>query len=124
MASNGTCGLAAPFRSVRVCDAAGAELPRGAVGELCIEGPGILWGSYKKPRANRASFHGNRFRSGVLATMDDNGYVSIVGRIKETIKRSGENITANELEAALREHPDVQEAAAIGVPDAHRMEEV
>ncbi len=124
MADKGTCGLPAPTREAQICDEAGNELARGETGELCLAGPGMFWGYYKKPKANRESFHGRWFRTGDLATMDENGYVFIVGRIKEMIKRSGENISAAEIESVLREHPDVREAAAIAVPDDKRMEEV
>ncbi|MDE0884522.1 MAG: class I adenylate-forming enzyme family protein [Myxococcota bacterium] len=124
MVGSGTCGLAAPFREVLVCDAQGQEKPRGETGELCIAGDGILWGYYKRPEANANSFRGRWFRTGDLAQMDADGYVWIVGRMKDMIKRSGENIAAVEVEAALAEHPDILEAAVISVPDKLRKEEV
>jgi acyl-CoA synthetase (AMP-forming)/AMP-acid ligase II len=124
MADKGTCGLASPFREALICDEHGNELPPGETGELCLTGAGLFLGYYKKPKANRESFHGRWFRTGDLATMDENGYVFIVGRIKEMIKRSGENISAAEVEAVLREHVHVYEAAAVAVPDEKRMEEV
>lgn len=124
MVGKNTVGIAAPFREVKVCDEAGAEVAHGESGELCIKGPGMLWGYYKKPEANRNSFREDWFRSGDLATMDEKGYVRIVGRLKEMIKRSGENIAAQEVEAVLCEIPTVLEAAVVAVPDDKRMEEV
>ena len=124
MVGSGTCGLAAPFREVRVCDEEGKEMPRGETGELCIAGDGILWGYYKRPEANANSFRGRWFRTGDLAQMDADGYVWIVGRMKDMIKRSGENIAAVEVEGALAEHPDILEAAVVPVPDKLRKEEV
>ncbi len=124
MVGSGTCGLAAPFREVRVCDEEGKEMPRGETGELCIAGDGILWGYYRRPEANANSFRGRWFRTGDLAQMDADGYVWIVGRMKDMIKRSGENIAAVEVEGALAEHPDILEAAVVSVPDKLRKEEV
>ncbi|MDG2333757.1 MAG: class I adenylate-forming enzyme family protein [Myxococcota bacterium] len=124
MVGSGTCGLAAPFREVRVCDEEGKEMPWGETGELCIAGDGILWGYYRRPEANANSFRGRWFRTGDLAQMDADGYVWIVGRMKDMIKRSGENIAAVEVEGALAEHPDILEAAVIPVPDKLRKEEV
>lgn len=124
MVGSGTCGLAAPFREARVCDEAGKELPRGETGELCFAGDGILWGYYKRPEANAKAFRGRWFRTGDLARMDEDGYVWIVGRMKDMIKRSGENIAAVEVEGVLAEHPDIVEAAVVAVPDKLRKEEV
>jgi acyl-CoA synthetase (AMP-forming)/AMP-acid ligase II len=124
MVGSGTCGLAAPFREVKVCDEKGEEVPRGETGELCFAGEGILLGYYRRPEANAGSFRGRWFRTSDLARMDEDGYVWIVGRMKDMIKRSGENIAAAEVEAALAEHPDIVEAAVIPVPDKLRKEEV
>lgn len=120
----GTVGLPAPYREIMIADEDGNELPRGTAGELCIAGEGLFWGYYKKPEANKDSFRGKWFRSGDIAVMDDDGYVSIVGRLKEMIKRSGENIAAIEVQEVLAEHEGIVEAAVIGVPDPMRNEEV
>jgi len=124
MVGSGTCGLAAPFREVRVCDETGGELPPGETGELCFAGDAIFWGYYKRPKANAKSFRGRWFRTGDLARMDKDGYVWIVGRMKDMIKRSGENIAAVEVEGVLAAHPDIVEAAVVAVPDKLRKEEV
>jgi acyl-CoA synthetase (AMP-forming)/AMP-acid ligase II len=124
MVGSGTCGLAAPFREVKVCDEKGEEVLRGETGELCFAGEGILVGYYRRPEANAGSFRGRWFRTGDLARMDDDGYVWIVGRMKDMIKRSGENIAAVEVEGVLAQHPDIVEAAVVPVPDKLRKEEV
>ena len=125
MLDSGTCGLASAFREVRVCDPDGNEVPIGESGELCVVGQGMFLGYYKRPKENRESFHDGRwFRTGDLARMDENGYVFIIGRIKEIIKRSGENISAMEVEQVLRACPGVREVAVVAVPNRARMEEV
>jgi acyl-CoA synthetase (AMP-forming)/AMP-acid ligase II len=120
----GTVGLPAPYREIMIADEDGVEKPRGEPGELYIAGEGLFWGYYKKPEANRESFRGKWFRSGDVAVMDADGYVSIVGRLKEMIKRSGENIAAIEVQEVLAEHEAIIEAAVVGVPDPMRNEEV
>ncbi len=119
-----TCGLTAPFRQTRVVDEDGKEVVPGTSGELQIRGRSILLGYYKRPDANAESFDGDWFRSGDLFIKDKDGYHRIVGRLKEMIKRAGENISANEVEAVLREMLQIEEAAAIAVPDEMRREEV
>jgi len=124
MNGSGSCGMAAPFRACRVADLDGNTLPPGQAGELLIRGPGMLQGYYRKPEATAAAFHGDWFRTGDLAVQDERGFVTIVGRIKEMIRRAGENISAAEVEAVLLGLPAVAEAAAIPVPDERRGEEV
>ncbi|SLN71484.1 putative sulfoacetate--CoA ligase [Falsiruegeria litorea R37] len=119
-----TCGLAAPFRETRVVDENGAECAPGQAGELQIRGRSIMLGYYKRSDANADSFDGDWFRSGDLFVKDADGYHRIVGRLKEMIKRAGENISASEVESAMREAPQIAEAAAIAVPDEMRREEV
>jgi len=119
-----TCGLASPFRELKIVDENGMETPVGEIGELWVAGRALLWGYYKRPEANAESFRGRWFRTGDLFRRDENGYYFIVGRIKDMIKRGGENIAANEVEAALRDLPEIEEAAVIPVPDPLRREEV
>lgn len=119
-----TCGLAAGFRETRVVDENGNECGPDQPGELQIRGRGIMLGYYKRPDANAEAFDGDWFRSGDLFVKDADGYHRIVGRLKEMIKRAGENISASEVEAAMREAPAIAEAAAIAVPDEKRREEV
>lgn len=119
-----TCGLPAPFRHLRIVDEAGNDVPTGQTGELWVSGRSILWGYYKRPEANADSFRGEWFRTGDVFRRDEDGYYYIVGRIKDMIKRSGENIAAQEVEAVLRLLPEVEEAAVVPVPDPMRSEEV
>ncbi|MEY8830841.1 class I adenylate-forming enzyme family protein [Sedimentitalea sp. XS_ASV28] len=119
-----TCGLAAPYRETRVVDADGNECEPGEPGELQIRGRSIMLGYYKRPDANTEYFDGDWFRSGDLFVKDEDGYHRIVGRLKEMIKRAGENISANEVEAAMCEAPLIAEAAVVAVKDEIRSEEV
>jgi long-chain acyl-CoA synthetase len=119
-----TCGLAGPWRETRVMGEDGHECAPGEPGELQIRGRSIMLGYYKRPEANAESFDDGWFRTGDLFVKDADGYHRIVGRLKEMIKRAGENISASEVEAALREAPEITEAAAIAVPDERRREEV
>ena len=124
MVGSGSCGVASPFRECRVADENGNPLPDGETGELLVRGPGILQGYYRKPEANKASFHGEWFRTGDLFRRDERGFFYIVGRIKDMIRRAGENIAAREVEAVVCGLSEIAEAAAMPVPDETRGEEV
>ena len=125
MATTASCGIPAPFRRCMIADDTGKPVKQGTVGELCVAGPGILHGYYKKPEATAAAFwDGTWFRTGDLFRQDERGYFYIVGRIKDMIRRSAENISAIEVEAALSAMPQIQETAVVGVKDARRGEEV
>jgi long-chain acyl-CoA synthetase/crotonobetaine/carnitine-CoA ligase len=124
MAYQRCCGLPAPFRELKIVDENGKPVPPGQVGELWVAGRSLLWGYYKRPEANAESFRGRWFRTGDLFRQDENGYLFIMGRIKDMIRRGGENIAAQEVEAALRDLPEVEEAAVVPVPDPLRREEV
>jgi Acyl-CoA synthetases (AMP-forming)/AMP-acid ligases II len=120
----GTCGKVLPYRQAIIVDTEGKEVPDGQQGELCIAGPGMLQGYYKKEEATREAFRGQWFRTGDLAWKDENGYFYIIGRIKNMIRRSAENISVTEVESALSTIPEVKDVAVHGVPDAMRGEEV
>ena len=124
MVGSGSCGMPSPFREARIVDANGMPASPGDVGELEVRGPGILLGYYKNPEATEAAFDDGWFRTGDLFRRDERGYFYIVGRIKDMIRRSGENIAAREVEAVLRGLPQVVEVAAVPVPDPKRGEEV
>ncbi|MBD2749542.1 AMP-binding protein [Microvirga sp. BT688] len=124
MVGSGSCGIPAPFRECMVADDLGNPVAAGAIGELLIAGPGIFKGYHKNQEATTTAFWGKWFRTGDLARMDARGYFYIVGRIKEMIKRSSENIAAQEVESAIYTLPQVMEVAVIGVPDHKRGEEV
>lgn len=119
-----TCGIAAPFRETRVIGDDGKECGPGEIGELQVRGRSILLGYYKRPDANAESFDGEWFRTGDLFVRDEDGYLSIVGRIKDMVRRSSENISAAEVEGVIEDLPQVEEVAVVPVPDALRKEEV
>ena len=124
MVGSGSCGIPVPFREARIAAPDGTTVTPGEIGELLLRGPGMLSGYYRKPEATSSAFHGDWFRTGDLFRQDERGYYYIVGRIKDMIRRAGENISAREVEAVLREMPEIVEAAAVPVPDATRGEEV
>ncbi len=124
MVGSGSCGIPGPFRECAVVDESDRPLPPGEVGQLVIRGPGMLLGYYKRPDATAEAMRNGWFHTGDLARVDGSGYFYIVGRIKDTIRRSAENIAAREVEAVLLSYAAVTEAAAIPVPDPARGEEV
>ena len=125
LVGSGSCGIPSPFREAKLCEP-GSWRPSapGAVGELCVRGPGMMLGYYGRPEANAESLHEGWFRTGDLFRRDERGFHTIVGRAKDMIRRSAENIAAREVEAVLRTHPQVREAAVVPVPDEYRGEEV
>lgn len=120
----GSVGRATSARELRVVDETGRAVPRGAVGELVVRGVGLMDGYLDDPDATTRAFRGGWFHTGDLARMDQQGLVYLVGRAKEMIRRSGENISPVEVEDAIRSHPAVRLAACVGVPDPLRGEEV
>lgn len=120
----GCIGTPAADREVLIADASGCACPRGETGELLIRGVGLMHGYHEDPRATAHAFRNGWFHTGDLATMDDAGRVYYVGRTKDMIRRSGENVAADEVERALLLHPDVRLAAVIAVPDEVRGEEI
>lgn len=125
MTGSGTVGVPVAFREAMVADAEGHPVPHGEEGELCIRGAGILQGYYNKPEATTAAFHaGGWFRTGDLARRDTQGWFWYLGRMKDMVRRSSENISAIEVEQVLRGVPEVLEAAVLPVPDDYRGEEV
>jgi fatty-acyl-CoA synthase len=122
----GTVGRVHPHVEVKVVDpASGRTLPRGQSGELCTRGYSVMLGYWKNDEATRAAIDAAGWmHTGDLATMDEAGYVNIVGRIKDMIIRGGENIYPREVEEFLHTHPGVSEAQVIGVPSVRYGEEV
>jgi crotonobetaine/carnitine-CoA ligase len=124
MVGSGSCGVPVPFRECRIVDANDQPVAPGDVGELCVRGPGILLGYYNNPAATEKALRGGWFHTGDLFRQDERGYFYIVGRQKDMIRRSSENIAAREVEAVLNSIPVVLESAAVPVPDEVRGEEV
>jgi acyl-CoA synthetase (AMP-forming)/AMP-acid ligase II len=109
----------------RVIDAQLAEVPDGSTGELAIRGPNVMLGYYKNEEATRASFTPDGWlRTGDLGHRDADGFFFVTGRIKELIIKGGENIAPREIDEALLAHPEVRDAAAVGVPDRHYGQEI
>ncbi|MFY0524901.1 AMP-binding protein [Archangium gephyra] len=122
----GTVGRVHPHVEVKIIDAStGGVVPRGTPGELCTRGYSVMLGYWNNPEATRTSIDAAGWmHTGDLATMDEDGYVKIVGRIKDMIIRGGENVYPREIEEFLHTHPGVSEAQVIGVPSEKYGEEV
>lgn len=113
----GSVGFPVPYMQVEVQDDCGRSLPIGEVGEIVVKGPIVTQGYLNNPAATAESFREGWFRTGDLGYFDGDGYLWFKGRIKQIIIRGGSNISPQEVEEAFYQHPDVLEAAAIGVPD-------
>jgi acyl-CoA synthetase (AMP-forming)/AMP-acid ligase II len=124
MSDSGSVGIAAPFRSVRIVKVDGSEASAGEVGELWVKGRAIFKGYWNRPQANSEAFVGDWFRTGDLLRADEQGFHWLVGRVKDMIRRSSENIAAREVEAIIRELPQIEDVAAVPVRDPQRGEEV
>ncbi|WP_271612275.1 class I adenylate-forming enzyme family protein [Bradyrhizobium sp. CCBAU 21362] len=120
----GSVGIRAPFRTLRLMNEDGSPTPVGEVGELWVRGRGIFKGYWNKPEANSALFEGEWFKTGDLMRRDELGFHWFVGRTKDMIRRSGENIAAREVEAVIREIPEIADVAAVPVRDVKRGEEL
>jgi long-chain acyl-CoA synthetase len=119
----GSVGRPLPWVEARTVDDADRPLPCAAEGELHLRGECVTTGYHNRPQDTAAAFApGGWLRTGDLARLDADGYLWITGRKKDLIISGGENISPNEIEAALQQHPAVAEAAVIGVPDAARGE--
>jgi long-chain acyl-CoA synthetase len=122
----GTVGLPIPGTECRVVDPEDptTDVEPGGRGELLVRGPQVFQGYYGKPEETEAVFVGEWFRTGDIVTIDEGGFVRVVDRIKELIITGGFNVAPTEVENALRQHPDVADAAVVGLPSDHSGEEV
>jgi acyl-CoA synthetase (AMP-forming)/AMP-acid ligase II len=111
-------GLPPPGLELCIMDDEGRQLPPGEVGELCIRGPSVFKGYFKRPEATAEALAGGWFHTGDTACLDAQGFVVLRGRKKEMIIVAGENVYPIEVENTLCAHPAVQEAAVFGKPDA------
>ena len=118
------CGVPGPFRECGIVREDGTDCATDEPGELWVRGDGILLGYYNKSEATAEAFEGDWFRTGDLFIRNGKGYYQIVGRIKDMIRRSSENISALEVEQALTMVEGVQQVAVVPVPDDYRGEEV
>jgi acyl-CoA synthetase (AMP-forming)/AMP-acid ligase II len=116
----GSCGrpMAASV-TLRILDAADAEVAAGTPGAIVVRGPAVFSGYLDDPEANAAAFlPGGWFRTGDIGYLDEDGFLYLQGRTSEIVNRGGENIAPAEIDRVLQSHPAVAEAAVFGVPDA------
>ncbi len=121
----GSIGLPVPSTDIAIRDEGGRDLPLGESGEICVRGPQVMPGYWNQPSETAKVFDADGFlRTGDIGYINEQGYVFILDRKKDMILVSGFNVYPNEVEAVAMQHPDVLEAAAIGVPDEHSGEVV
>jgi malonyl-CoA/methylmalonyl-CoA synthetase len=114
----GYVGSPLPGVEVRLVNDAGEDVPDGVPGELLVRGPGVFREYWARPEATAAAFaDGGWFRTGDLASREDGAYRILGRRSVDIIKTGGEKVSALEIEAVLREHPDIADCAVVGLPD-------
>ena len=120
----GSVGIGTDVK-ISIRNADGQALPPGERGEVCIQGPNVMGGYENNPEANAtAFFDGTWFRTGDQGVLDENGYLTLTGRLKEMINRGGEKISPREIDEVLLTHPSVAEAVCFGTPHPTWGEEV
>ncbi|ARU03748.1 AMP-binding protein [Comamonas serinivorans] len=121
-----TVGLVQPHLEIKIVSPeTGAVVPRGETGEFCTRGYSVMQGYWEDPQRTAEAIDAQGWmHTGDLATMDDEGYVNIVGRIKDMVIRGGENVYPREIEEFLYRHPAIQDVQVVGVPDAKFGEEL
>jgi fatty-acyl-CoA synthase len=121
----GSVGRAHPHLEIKLIDEIGTIVPRGARGEICVRGYAVMLGYWDEPEKTAEAIDAEGWmHTGDLATMDEEGFCHIVGRLKDMIIRGGENVYPREIEDLLFTHPKVEEAHIVGVPDARYGEEI
>ncbi len=117
--SSNSDGTVSPAMEIRIADDSGKTLPNGQSGRLLIRGASQFRGYFERSELTAAAVDDDGWLdTGDLASIDDDGYISVTGRVKDLVIRGGENIPVVEVEAALHQHPDVADVAVIAVPDA------
>jgi len=119
-----SCGPISPINEVKVIGGDGKEVALGEVGELWVKGPNVVVGYWNKPEATAEAFQNGWFKTGDLVKMDEEGFLYIVDRAKDMIIRGGENVYCAEIEDVLYSHPEIFDAAIVGVPHKQLGEEV
>ncbi len=117
VAKPSSCGRVVPTLEAKLVDEADNEVPAGQPGELCVRGAVVIKGYLNRPEATADAIRDGWFHTGDVATIDEDGFVFIVDRIKDMVLRGGENVYCSEVEAAIYELDGVAEAAVFGVPD-------
>jgi fatty-acyl-CoA synthase len=121
----GTVGRVHPHLEVKIVDANGAIVARNMPGELCTRGYSVMLGYWENPEETANAIDAARYmHTGDIATIDDDGYVNISGRIKDMVIRGGENVYPREIEEFLYSHPAIRDVQVIGVPDERYGEEL
>jgi acyl-CoA synthetase (AMP-forming)/AMP-acid ligase II len=113
----GTCGFERTGMQVEIQDADGKAMAAGETGEICVVGPAVFAGYHDNPEANAKAFRDGWFRTGDLGHMDEEGFLYITGRSSDMYISGGSNIYPREIEEKILQHPDIAEAAVLGVPD-------
>jgi acyl-CoA synthetase (AMP-forming)/AMP-acid ligase II len=120
----GSVGRPVGCLEVAILDEEGARVAPGKPGEVCVRGANVTAGYKGSPEANEAAFRFGWFHTGDIGVADEEGYLRLVGRIKELINRGGEKISPIEVDAVLLDHPAVKQAVSFGVPDDKYGEEI
>ncbi|GAA1909886.1 ATP-dependent acyl-CoA ligase [Streptomyces sodiiphilus] len=120
----GCIGRPQPGKHAEVVDDSGRPVPAGEPGELVISGTGLMSGYWRRPEDTARVLRGGRMHTGDRVRSDEAGRIHYIGRAKDMVRRSGENVSAREVEALLESHPSVRTAAVVPEPDALRGEEV
>ncbi|OJG06079.1 Long-chain-fatty-acid--CoA ligase FadD13 [Pseudonocardia autotrophica] len=116
-AKAGSAGVPSFFTDVQIVDPSGVPVPAGERGEVVVRGPNVMLGYWNRPEATDEALAGGWLHSGDIATADEDGYITVVDRIKDMIISGGENVYPAEVESALYEHPAVELCAVVGAPD-------
>ena len=122
----GYIGLPFPNTEIRIADPddPSRTMPDGEPGELLARGPQVFSGYLNSPEANERAFHDGWFRTGDMAVMEPDGWIKLVARIKEMIITGGFNVYPDEVEAVMRNHPDIEDIAVVGRPREDGSEDV
>ena len=113
----GSSGRATFCTEAKIVDGEGNEVPRGTVGEIIVRGPNVMMGYWNKPELTAAALRNGWMHTGDGGRMDEDGFITVVDRLKDMIKTGGENVFSAEVENALAKHPAVMMSAVIAIPD-------
>ncbi len=113
----GSAGKVALLINVNIVDPEGREIKDGGVGEILLNGESVIKSYWNRPEENEKIFRDGWFSTGDLGRIDEDGFLYIVGRKKDMIKSGGENVYPAELELVMVEHPDIEAASVVGIPD-------
>jgi long-chain acyl-CoA synthetase len=115
----GSCGIPIPGLAVRIIDLNGNDVAPGQEGELIVHGPNVMPGYHKKPEETRSALRDGWYYTGDLAKSDENGFLTITGRLRELIIRGGQNIAPAEIEEVVNTFAAVLDCAVVGIPHEH-----